>query len=62
MGNIPADLYIDNTSGNANCIVWENESQQIIFWIISTLDGETMVKIAESVEAQEIGDTAEMTP
>ncbi len=52
--NIPADLYIDNTSGNANCIVWENESQQIIFWIISTLDGETMIKIAESVEAQEI--------
>lgn len=51
VGDISADLYIDNTSGNANCLVWEDENRQMIFWIVSTLDGETMVKIAESVEA-----------
>jgi len=30
---------------------WEDENKQRIFWITSTLDGETMIKIAESVEA-----------
>lgn len=51
VGDVSADLYIDNTSGNANYLVWEDENRQMIFWIISTLDGETMVNIAESVEA-----------
>ena len=54
VSNIPADLYIDNTSGAVNHLVWEDENKQRIFWITSTLDGETMVKIAESVEAQEV--------
>lgn len=50
VGDISADLYIDNTSGNTNYLIWENENRQMIFWIISTLDGETMIKIAESVQ------------
>ena len=54
VSNISADLYIDNTSGAVNHLVWEDENKQRIFWITSTLDGETMVKIAESVEAQEV--------
>jgi len=53
VSNIPADLYIDNTSGAVNHLVWEDENKQRIFWITSTLDGETIVKIAESVETQE---------
>ena len=53
VSNIPADLYIDNTSGAVNHLVWEDENKQRIFWITSTLDGETMIKIAESVETQE---------
>lgn len=52
VSNIPADLYIGNTSGAVNHLIWEDENKQMIFWIASTLDGETMVKIAESVEAQ----------
>ena len=53
VSNISADLYIDNTSGAVNHLVWEDENKQRIFWITSTLDGETMIKIAESVETQE---------
>ena len=51
VSDISADLYLDNTSGNTNYLVWEDENKQMIFWIASTLDGETMIKIAESVEA-----------
>ena len=54
VSDISADLHLDNTSGNTNYLVWEDENKQMIFWIASTLDGETMVKIAESVEAQEV--------
>lgn len=54
VGDVSADLYLDSTSGNVNYLVWEDDNSQMIFWIASTLDGETMVKIAESVEAQEV--------
>lgn len=54
VSDISADLYLDNTSGNTNYLVWEDENKQMIFWIASRLDGETMIKIAESVEAQEV--------
>lgn len=54
VSDISADLHLDNTSGNTNYLVWEDENKQMIFWIASTLDGETMIKIAESVEAQEV--------
>lgn len=50
VGDTSADLYIDSTSGNTNYLIWENENRQMIFWIISTLDGETMIEIAESVK------------
>lgn len=49
MSNIPADLYIDNTSGAVNHLVWEDENKQRIFWITSTLDGETMEKMLEKL-------------
>ena len=51
--DISADLYIDNANRNANYLVWEDEHSRMIFWIASTLDGETIVKIAESVEAMQ---------
>lgn len=54
VSTIPAELYVGNTSGDVNHLIWEDENKQMIFWIASTLDGETMVKIAESVEAQEV--------
>ena len=54
VSDISADLHLDNTSGNTNYLVWEDENKQMIFWIASTLDGETMIKMAESVEAQEV--------
>ena len=50
VGDIPADLYVDSTSGNTNYLIWEDENRQMIFWIISILDGETMIEIAESVK------------
>lgn len=50
VGDISADLYIDSIEDNINHLIWEDGEQKVIFWISSTLDGEEMVKIAESVE------------
>ena len=54
VGNISADLYVDSMEGDINHLIWKDGEKEVIFWIASTLDGKTMVKIAESVEAQEI--------
>lgn len=50
VGDISADLYIDSIEDKINHLIWEDREQKVIFWISSTLDGEEMVKIAESVE------------
>ena len=62
VGNILANLYLDPHEGNPNALVWEDGDKGFFFWIHAPLTGEELIKIAESVEAQEIGDTAEMTP
>ncbi len=62
VGSYPADLYLHQKEGNANTLIWAAEDKGLFFWISAPLTGEELIKIAESVEAQEIGDTAEMTP
>ena len=53
VGDILADLYMDNTAGSTNLLVWEDEEQTLLFWIVSTLNAEDMIKIAESVSTIE---------
>jgi len=62
VGSYPADLYLDRQEGDANTLIWAAEDKGVFFSVSAPLTGEEMIKIAESVEAQEIGDTAEMTP
>ena len=61
VGDLPADLHIDPEENAASCIVWTNENGNLL-WIHGPLSGDELIKMAESVEVREIGDTAEMTP
>lgn len=45
-----ADLYVDSKSGETNHLIWEDPENKVIFWLVSTLDSDYMVKIAESIE------------
>ena len=45
-----ADLYLDQDENNINYLVWKDEDAELIFWIMSPLETDELVKIAESVE------------
>ena len=51
--DIPADLYLEEDDTHSNCLVWENSQNSIIYWIIANLPEDTIIQIAESVEAQQ---------
>ena len=52
IGDLYADLYLDQNPGNANGLVWTNMG--ILFWIHGNCSGDEIIKIAESVTAQEV--------
>ena len=54
IGNIFADLYLDEIEENANSLVWVDEKSGVLFCISANCNEEELIKIAESVEAQEI--------
>lgn len=58
----PADLYLDPDPGKENVLMWMNDEVGALFTISAPFSGDEIIKMAESVEAQEIDDTAEMTP
>ena len=62
INDISADFYLDADDTQANYLVWINPENDIIFWIGGNFSKDIMIRIAESVEAQEIVDPAEMTP
>lgn len=47
--NMPADLYLDQEEGDSNFLVWEDKNVGLIFWIISTIESDELLKIDESV-------------
>ncbi len=49
----PAEFYVYDTPGAANCIVWTNRDTGVIFWVLANLDEVSMIRIAESVEKVE---------
>lgn len=51
VGDIPADLYIDQDENEASILVWWDEMKGLLFEISAPLTGEELIKIAESVEA-----------
>ena len=54
VGDIPADLYIDQDADENNILIWKDERKGLVFYISAQLDGSELIKMAESVEAQEI--------
>lgn len=50
---VPADLYLEEDDAHSNCLVWENPQNSIIYWIVANLPEDTIIQIAESVEAQQ---------
>ena len=53
VNDTPADFYLDNDATTANGLVWESPENDLIYWIAANLSMDDMIKIAESVEAQE---------
>ena len=54
VGDIPADLYIDQDADENNILIWTDERKGLVFYISAQLDSSEIIKMAESVEAQEI--------
>ena len=52
VGDLEADLYIDQNIGNANDLVWIDADT--LFWLHGNCSGDELIKIAESIVAQEI--------
>ena len=52
VGDIPADLYVDSTKGEASVLIWTDSQTNTILWIIAPLDNNELIKIAESVEKE----------
>lgn len=51
VNDIPADFYLDSDDTKANWLVWAHPENDLIFAIGGNLPQDTMVRIAESVEA-----------
>lgn len=49
VNGIPADLYLDPEPGNANVLVWVDEERGRAFLLSGAFDGETLIRMAESV-------------
>ena len=54
INDIPADFYLDEDDTQANFLVWINPENDMIFWIGGNFSEDIMIRIAESVEAQEV--------
>ena len=50
VGNIPADLYLDESEGKTNVLIWVDSNSGTIFWIAAPIDSDSLIKIAESVK------------
>lgn len=56
VGDSPADLYIDQDTGDSNILIWADEDKGIMFYISAQLDSTEIIKIAESISAQKNSD------
>ena len=50
VGTLEADFYRDADPQNANVLVWQSESGEILFSISASLPKDVLVRIAESIE------------
>lgn len=54
VGDIPADLYIDQDANESNILIWTDENKGLVFYISAQLDGSEIIKMAESIDAVKI--------
>ena len=50
VGNNPADIYISKTDERENVIIWQDNSQNVLFTISGFLNHEELLEIAKRVE------------
>lgn len=50
VNGIPADLYISNTDGKPNYLIWSTKDEQAAFCLMSEVPEEALIEMAESVE------------
>ena len=50
----PADLYLDPDPGAANVLMWMNDEAGALFTISASFSSDNIIKMAESVEPQEV--------
>lgn len=50
VGNVQADFYLASQEGEGNALVWPEETDGVLFCIISPLPEDVLIRIAESVE------------
>lgn len=50
INNLAGIFYYANDPGEANCLMWIDDNQRIIFTIDSELDKDTIIKIAENAQ------------
>ena len=53
VGNLSGDLYLDHEPDAANVLIWMDDQNGIIYWLSAHLEGDEMIKVAESVEIQD---------
>ena len=50
VGNNPADIYISKTDERENVIIWQDNSQNVLFTISGFVNHEELLEIAKRVE------------
>lgn len=50
VGQVQADFYQAYQAGEGNALVWQSDTDDVLFCVISSLPEDVLVKIAESVE------------
>ena len=46
----PAELYISNTEGESNHLLWYNENKKTVYQLSSQLDYQELITMAESIK------------
>lgn len=56
VNGLSADLYLDGDEGDTNILIWVDDEKGLLFSITGALDGDTLIKIAESFEPVIVSD------
>lgn len=49
VGELQADLYINNDKNGSNALIWVDKSGTVLFCVMGMLEGEMLIKLAEDI-------------